>query len=143
MVIWLCNQIAMCSVSRCDQIKRKPNLDSVPIALLYACLFLRTPYDFFLICLVVVTHSMVLCTFRLQHCGLPTDGMMHFHYLVSFQRDNCLFISEINPKHQPTPQFCEDLSMCLNLHNSTTKSRFSCCVKALFFPLCKRPATYN
>lgn len=46
-VIWLCNQIAMCSVSRCEQIKRKPNLDFVPIALLYACLFLRTPCDFF------------------------------------------------------------------------------------------------
>lgn len=46
-VIWLCNQIAMRSVSRCEQIKRKPNLDFVPIALLHACLFLRTPYDFF------------------------------------------------------------------------------------------------
>lgn len=27
MEIWLCNQIAMCSFSRCEQIKRKPNLD--------------------------------------------------------------------------------------------------------------------
>lgn len=47
MVIWLCNQIAMRSVSRCEQIKGKPNLDFLPIALLYVCLFLRTPYDFF------------------------------------------------------------------------------------------------
>lgn len=89
-VIWLCNQIAMCSVSRCEQIKRKPNLDFVPIALLYACLFLRTPYDFFLICLVVATCSMVLYTFRLQHCDLPTDGMMHFNYSVSLQQDDCV-----------------------------------------------------
>lgn len=47
MAIWLCNQIAMRSVSRCEQIKRKPNLDFLPTVLLYVCLFLRAPYDFF------------------------------------------------------------------------------------------------
>lgn len=102
MVIWLCNQIAMCSVSRCEQIKRKPNLDFFANCSFICLLVFEDSLWFFLICLVVVTCSMVLHTFRLQHCGLPTDGMMHFHYSVSLQQDDCLPVNLWNkPKTPP------------------------------------------